>query len=121
MEKNQCPFNAWFPETSFWSAAEIIPADGILLKGSAQIDYSFVTGEANPWSNSGDGYSQEANNWRKHRDLTYQTCFSKQSDTPSGTTMQIKRPKKAIPPNWPIRQANILLADPKRWRWCISY
>jgi len=27
---------------------EIIPADGILLKGSAQVDYSFVTGEANP-------------------------------------------------------------------------
>lgn len=27
---------------------EIIPADGILLKGAAQIDYSFVTGEANP-------------------------------------------------------------------------
>jgi P-type Cu+ transporter len=27
---------------------EIIPADGILLKGSARVDYSFVTGEANP-------------------------------------------------------------------------
>lgn len=26
---------------------EIIPADGILLKGAAQIDYSFVTGESN--------------------------------------------------------------------------
>ncbi len=34
---------------------EIIPADGILLKGSAQIDYSFVTGEANPVQvNSGE-------------------------------------------------------------------
>ncbi|MCB0525032.1 MAG: heavy metal translocating P-type ATPase metal-binding domain-containing protein [Lewinellaceae bacterium] len=34
---------------------EIIPADGILLKGSAQIDYSFVTGEADPVQvNSGD-------------------------------------------------------------------
>jgi Cu+-exporting ATPase len=27
---------------------ELIPADGILLKGNAQIDYSFVTGEATP-------------------------------------------------------------------------
>jgi len=27
---------------------ELIPADGLLLKGSAQIDYSFVTGEAEP-------------------------------------------------------------------------
>ena len=27
---------------------EVIPADGILLKGSARIDYSFVTGEAEP-------------------------------------------------------------------------
>jgi Cu+-exporting ATPase len=27
---------------------EVIPADGILLKGSAQIDYSFVTGESEP-------------------------------------------------------------------------
>ena len=27
---------------------EIIPADGILLKGTAQVDYSFVTGEAEP-------------------------------------------------------------------------
>jgi P-type Cu+ transporter len=27
---------------------EIIPADGILLRGTAQVDYSFVTGEANP-------------------------------------------------------------------------
>ncbi|MFN0215165.1 MAG: heavy metal translocating P-type ATPase [Saprospiraceae bacterium] len=27
---------------------EVIPADGILLKGSARIDYSFVTGEAKP-------------------------------------------------------------------------
>jgi Cu+-exporting ATPase len=27
---------------------ELIPADGILLKGNAQIDYSFVTGEAEP-------------------------------------------------------------------------
>lgn len=27
---------------------EIIPADGILLKGSARVDYSFVTGEAEP-------------------------------------------------------------------------
>jgi Cu+-exporting ATPase len=27
---------------------EIIPADGILLKGAAQIDYSFVTGESDP-------------------------------------------------------------------------
>jgi Cu+-exporting ATPase len=27
---------------------EIIPADGILLKGTARIDYSFVTGEAEP-------------------------------------------------------------------------
>jgi len=34
---------------------EIIPADGILLKGSAQVDYSFVTGEAEPVAvNSGD-------------------------------------------------------------------
>jgi len=27
---------------------EIIPADGLLLKGSARVDYSFVTGEAEP-------------------------------------------------------------------------
>ena len=27
---------------------EIIPADGVLLKGSASVDYSFVTGEAEP-------------------------------------------------------------------------
>lgn len=27
---------------------ELIPADGILLKGGAQVDYSFVTGEAEP-------------------------------------------------------------------------
>jgi Cu+-exporting ATPase len=27
---------------------EVIPADGILLKGSAQVDYSFVTGESEP-------------------------------------------------------------------------
>lgn len=27
---------------------EIIPADGILLKGAAQVDYSFVTGESDP-------------------------------------------------------------------------
>jgi Cu+-exporting ATPase len=27
---------------------ELIPADGILLKGTALVDYSFVTGEANP-------------------------------------------------------------------------
>lgn len=27
---------------------EVIPADGILLKGSAKVDYSFVTGEAEP-------------------------------------------------------------------------
>lgn len=27
---------------------EIIPADGILLKGTAQVDYSFVTGESEP-------------------------------------------------------------------------
>lgn len=27
---------------------ELIPADGILLKGDAQLDYSFVTGEADP-------------------------------------------------------------------------
>jgi len=27
---------------------ELIPADGLLLKGEAQIDYSFVTGEADP-------------------------------------------------------------------------
>jgi Cu+-exporting ATPase len=34
---------------------EIIPADGILLKGSAQVDYSFVTGEADPVTvNSGE-------------------------------------------------------------------
>jgi len=34
---------------------EIIPADGILLKGSARVDYSFVTGEADPvWVNSGE-------------------------------------------------------------------
>jgi P-type Cu+ transporter len=34
---------------------EIIPADGILLKGNAQVDYSFVTGEAEPvWVRSGE-------------------------------------------------------------------
>lgn len=34
---------------------EIIPADGILLKGDALIDYSFVTGEANPiWVKQGE-------------------------------------------------------------------
>ncbi|MCC6414217.1 MAG: heavy metal translocating P-type ATPase metal-binding domain-containing protein [Saprospiraceae bacterium] len=34
---------------------ELIPADGILLKGNAQIDYSFVTGESLPVSvNSGE-------------------------------------------------------------------
>ncbi len=34
---------------------EIIPADGILLKGSARVDYSFVTGESEPVSvHSGD-------------------------------------------------------------------
>ncbi|WP_408033194.1 heavy metal translocating P-type ATPase [Tenacibaculum xiamenense] len=34
---------------------ELIPVDGILIKGNAQIDYSFVTGEANPVSKkSGD-------------------------------------------------------------------
>ncbi|MBK9337691.1 MAG: heavy metal translocating P-type ATPase metal-binding domain-containing protein [Lewinellaceae bacterium] len=27
---------------------ELIPADGVLLKGGAQVDYSFVTGEADP-------------------------------------------------------------------------
>jgi len=27
---------------------ELIPADGVLLKGSARVDYSFVTGEADP-------------------------------------------------------------------------
>ena len=27
---------------------ELIPVDGILINGNAQIDYSFVTGEANP-------------------------------------------------------------------------
>lgn len=29
-------------------SSEIIPADGLLLKGAARIDYSFVTGEADP-------------------------------------------------------------------------
>lgn len=34
---------------------ELIPVDGILINGNAQIDYSFVTGEANPVSKkSGD-------------------------------------------------------------------
>lgn len=34
---------------------ELIPVDGILIKGNAQIDYSFVTGEANPvYKKSGD-------------------------------------------------------------------
>lgn len=34
---------------------EIIPADGILLKGAAQVDYSFVTGESDPVTvSSGD-------------------------------------------------------------------
>ncbi|SEB74701.1 Cu+-exporting ATPase [Tenacibaculum sp. MAR_2009_124] len=34
---------------------ELIPVDGILIKGNAQIDYSFVTGEADPLSKkSGD-------------------------------------------------------------------
>ena len=27
---------------------EVIPADGVLLKGTARVDYSFVTGESNP-------------------------------------------------------------------------
>ncbi len=29
---------------------ELLPVDGILIKGSALIDYSFVTGEAEPVS-----------------------------------------------------------------------
>ncbi|WP_461639839.1 heavy metal translocating P-type ATPase [Labilibaculum euxinus] len=34
---------------------ELIPADGILMKGEAQIDYSFVTGESKPvFKESGD-------------------------------------------------------------------
>ena len=34
---------------------ELIPVDGILIKGSAAIDYSFVTGESQPVSKlSGD-------------------------------------------------------------------
>jgi Cu+-exporting ATPase len=43
------PVNRLVPgDIIFVRSHEIIPADGILLKGDARVDYSFVTGEADP-------------------------------------------------------------------------
>ncbi len=43
------PVNNLEPGDIIWVRnGELIPADGILLKGNARIDYSFVTGEAEP-------------------------------------------------------------------------
>ncbi|HOY05614.1 MAG TPA: heavy metal translocating P-type ATPase metal-binding domain-containing protein [Saprospiraceae bacterium] len=48
-EETSVPVNRLVPgDIIVVRSQEIIPADGILLKGSAQVDYSFVTGEAEP-------------------------------------------------------------------------
>ncbi len=47
--ENAVPVNRLVPgDIIIVRSHEIIPADGILLKGSARVDYSFVTGEAEP-------------------------------------------------------------------------
>ena len=48
-EETTVPVNRLVPgDIIVVRSQEIIPADGILLKGSARVDYSFVTGEADP-------------------------------------------------------------------------
>ncbi|MCB0577154.1 MAG: HAD-IC family P-type ATPase, partial [Saprospiraceae bacterium] len=48
-EENTVPVNRLVPgDIIVVRSQEIIPADGILLRGSARIDYSFVTGESEP-------------------------------------------------------------------------
>lgn len=48
-EETSVPVNRLVPgDIIVVRSQEIIPADGILLKGTAQVDYSFVTGEAEP-------------------------------------------------------------------------
>lgn len=48
-EERSVPVNRLTPgDIILIRSQEIIPADGILLKGAASIDYSFVTGEAEP-------------------------------------------------------------------------
>jgi Cation transport ATPase len=48
-EETSVPVNRLVPgDIIVVRSHEIIPADGILLKGTAEIDYSFVTGEAAP-------------------------------------------------------------------------
>lgn len=44
----------------FIKNGELVPADGILLKGRARVDYSFVTGEAAPVEVA-SGFSRAAN------------------------------------------------------------
>jgi Cu+-exporting ATPase len=55
-EETSVPVNRLVPgDIIVVRSHEIIPADGILLKGTAQIDYSFVTGESAPVTvNSGE-------------------------------------------------------------------
>ena len=49
--ENSVPVNRLVPgDIIVVRSQEIVPADGILLKGSARIDYGFVTGEAEPVS-----------------------------------------------------------------------
>lgn len=48
-EEQSTPVNRLVPgDILVIRSQEIIPADGILIKGSARIDYSFVTGESDP-------------------------------------------------------------------------
>lgn len=48
-EETTVPVNRLVPgDIIVVRSGEIVPADGILLKGSARIDYSFVTGESDP-------------------------------------------------------------------------
>lgn len=52
--ENSVPVNRLVPgDIIIVRSQEIIPADGILLKGPARVDYSFVTGEAEPVSVAG--------------------------------------------------------------------
>lgn len=48
-EERSVPVNNLEPgQTIIVRNGELVPADGLLVKGKAQIDYSFVTGEADP-------------------------------------------------------------------------
>ncbi len=48
-EENSVPVSRLVPgDIILIRSQEVIPADGILLKGSASVDYSFVTGESEP-------------------------------------------------------------------------